>query len=176
MRFASFGVSLVICAMALGADEPSEQHRLAATLLDAMNMEVQINASFEAAKAAIPAQLKQMEAIMPAAPKGEKHALRAEQTKKMMEEAMAMIAEEMKWERVKADYINLYAETFSANELNELIAFYRSPAGQSLVAKQPELNRRATEMAQKSIVRLMSRIVAMPDLSKPPELFAPEAD
>ena len=161
MRVIAFSAAVVFCALAFGADEPNEQHHLAAELLDAMNMEAQVSQSFEVAKAAIPAQMKQMEAVMPAGPKGEKRGLQAEQTKKMMDKMMDMFAEEMKWEKIKADYIELYAETFSTAELEDLVVFYRSPAGKALVAKQPELARKSMEMSQKSMVRLMPKIIAM---------------
>jgi hypothetical protein len=161
MRLTSFAAALVICAAAVGAEEPSERHRLAADLLDAMDMGTQITASFEAMKGVIPAQLKQMEALAPAAPNGVKPAIAADQQKKMMDKVMEMCAEEMKWEKVKPDYINLYAETFSAEELKELIAFYQSPAGKAFMAKQPELMQKSMQLSQKSMMRLMPKIMAM---------------
>jgi hypothetical protein len=85
----------------------------------------------------------------------------AEQTTKMMDAMLEMIAAETSWEKVKADYVTLYADTFSAAELAELIAFYRSPAGKAFVAKQSELTRKSIAMPQKSTLRLMPKIMAM---------------
>ena len=161
MRWISFSAAVLFCGLAFGADEASDRARLAADLLDAMNMEAQVSQSFEAAKAAIPAQMKQMQSFLPAGPNGERRGLPTEQTEKMMDRMLGMIATEMSWAKVKADYVALYADTFTADELEELLAFYRSPAGKAFVAKQPELTRKSVEMSQKSMLRLMPKIIAM---------------
>ena len=161
MRWISFSAAVLFCGLAFGADEASDRARLAADLLDAMNMEAQVSQSFEAAKAAIPAQMKQMQSFLPAGPNGEKRGLPTEQTEKMMDRMLGMIATEMSWEKVKADYVALYADTFTADELEELLAFYRSAAGKSFVAKQPLLTRKSVAMSQKSMLRLMPKIIAM---------------
>ena len=165
MRLIALAVAIVFCGLAYGADQPSEQHGLAADLLDAMDMESQVSKSYEAIKAMIPVQRKQMETFVPAGPKDEKSELRTERANEIMNKStdkmMDMMAEEMKWDNVKGDYIDLYAETFSVTELKELVAFYRSPAGRALVAKQPELNRKLMEMSQKSMMRLMPKIIAI---------------
>ncbi|MBU6222619.1 MAG: DUF2059 domain-containing protein [Planctomycetes bacterium] len=161
MRWISLSAAVLFCGLAFGADEASDRARLAADLLDAMNMEAQVSQSFEAAKAAIPAQMKQMQSFLPAGPNGEKRGLPTEQTEKMMDRMLGMIATEMSWEKVKADYVALYADTFTADELEELLAFYRSAAGKSFVAKQPLLTRKSVAMSQKSMLRLMPKIIAM---------------
>ena len=161
MRWISFSAAVLFCGLAFGADEASDRARLAADLLDAINMETQVSQSFEAAKAAIPAQMKQMQSFLPAGPNGEKRGLPAEQTEKMMDRMLGMITTEMSWEKVKADYVTLYADTFTAAELEELLAFYRSPAGKSFVAKQPLLTQKSVAMSQKSMLRLMPKIIAM---------------
>ena len=102
-----------------------------------------------------------MESLLPAGPNGERRGLPTEQTTMMMDKMMDMIATEMSWEKVKADYVALYADTFTADELEELLAFYRSAAGKSFVAKQPLLTRKSVEMSQKSMLRLMPKIIAM---------------
>jgi TolB protein len=94
-------------------------------------------------------------------PNGERRGLQAEQTTKMMDAMLETIAAELSWDKVKADYVALYADTFSAAELADLIAFYRSPAGKAFVAKQPELTRKSIAMSQKSMLRLMPKIMTM---------------
>jgi hypothetical protein len=45
--------------------------------------------------------------------------------------------------------IDLYAEAFTVQELTELVAFYESPTGQSLMAKSVILSRQSGEMVQR---------------------------
>ena len=43
------------------------------------------------------------------------------------------------WEKVKPMFISIYAETFTAEELQGMIAFFKSPLGQKWIEKQPQL-------------------------------------
>src|ERR1035437_650897 len=69
------------------------------------------------------------------------------QTNRMME----MMAQELSWNKMKDDYIALYAETFTEDEMKGMIAFYKSPAGQAFTKKHPELSKRSMELSRKLI-------------------------
>jgi hypothetical protein len=79
------------------------------------------------------------------------------QTDKMLD----MMAQELSWDKMKEDYITLYADTFTEEELKGVIAFYKSPAGQAFLKKQPELMKRSMEMSQKLMLQVMPKIHAM---------------
>jgi hypothetical protein len=72
---------------------------------------------------------------------------------KFIEKYTAATAEYMTWDRFKPLYMNVYRETFTQEDVNGILKFYQSPAGQSYVAKMPTL---------------MSKIMQqMPDLMTP---------
>jgi hypothetical protein len=50
---------------------------------------------------------------------------------------------------------------FSQEEIDGLIAFYQTPAGQSLVSKQPELAKRTMTILQQCMAPVMQRIQKM---------------
>ena len=50
-----------------------------------------------------------------------------------------IIGETVTMERLKPIYIKLYTEYFTEEEVEALTAFYRTPAGQSLITKMPQL-------------------------------------
>jgi uncharacterized protein len=70
------------------------------------------------------------------------------------DKTMAVIEAEMSWDRLKEDYIKVYAETFTVEEMNGIIAFYHSPAGKAFAAKQPELNKGMMKISQKMMMRV----------------------
>jgi len=74
---------------------------------------------------------------------------------------MDMLAQEFSWDKLKEDYITLYAETFTEDEMKGAIAFYKSPAGQAFITKQPEVVRRSMELSQKMMMQIMPKIQAM---------------
>jgi hypothetical protein len=77
------------------------------------------------------------------------------------EKIVDLVASELSWEKVKADYISLYSETLTEEELKAAITFYKTPEGQSFISKQPELMKRAMELNQKLMMKIMPRIQEM---------------
>lgn len=51
--------------------------------------------------------------------------------------AVAIVQNELTMPKLKPMYIDIYAKSFTQEEINGLIAFYDSPAGKAYVAKMP---------------------------------------
>lgn len=64
-----------------------------------------------------------------------------------------IISEYLKFDRLKPVYIKLYSETFTQEEVDGLVAFYKTPAGKALIIKMPKL--------------MQSLMAAMPELLSP---------
>ena len=159
-------MGLMLCATA-GLAQENARATLAEELLIAMDMPNSIEKSFAMMKQMLPAQMEKMNQ---AAGSAKTSANLSEQTTKMMD----MMAEALSWDKIKADYVALYAETFTAAELKDLIAFYKSPAGQAFTKKQPELTRRSVEMSQKLMMQVMPKIQAMAkEMATPAPASAP---
>jgi hypothetical protein len=73
----------------------------------------------------------------------------------------AILKEELSWDKVKDQYVRAYREMFSQEEIDGLIAFYQTPAGQSLMNKQPELTNRTMAILQQRMAPVMQRIQKM---------------
>lgn len=149
----SIAAMLVLGVMCVSAQE-TQRRAMAEELLNVMNMQDTIEKSFAMVKQMIPAQMEKMKQVtgdtnMPANV--------SSQTDKIMD----MLAKEMSWNKMKADYITLYAETFTEQELKDTVAFYKSPTGQAFIKKQPELMKRSMEISQKVIMQIMPKIQAM---------------
>ena len=144
---------LVLSVVGVNAQEASRR-AMAEELLNLMNVQETIEKSFAMIKQMIPAQTEKIKQVtgqtnMPANVSG--------QADKMMD----MMAQELSWDKMKEDYIALYADTFTEEELKGIIAFYKSPAGQAFTKKQPELTKRSMEMSQKFMLQVMPKIQAM---------------
>ncbi len=66
--------------------------------------------------------------------------------------------EEMSFEKMKDDYIDIYVRTFTPGELDGLLAFYRSPVGSRFIQKLPELMQASLEVSMKRAQEMMPRI------------------
>ncbi len=136
---------------------------LAEELLNEMHMKENLERSFAMVKKMMPAQMEKI--MKQTAGKENEPSNGKKMTDKMtkvQDKIMDDVAEElMSWEKIKDDYITLYAETFTEEELKGVIAFYKSPAGQAFTKKQPELMKRTMELTQKRMLQWMPKIQAL---------------
>jgi len=146
-------VGLGLAVLSANAQEASRR-AMAEELLNLMNMQESIEKSFATVKQMIPMQTEKM---MRATGQTNMPSNVSSQTDKMMD----MMAQELSWDKMKEDYIVLYAETFTEDEMKGIIAFYKSPAGQAFTKKQPELMKRSMELSQKLMMQIMPKIHAM---------------
>jgi hypothetical protein len=80
---------------------------------------------------------------------------------KQQAKMIGIMKEEVSWNKMKDLYVQVYRETFSQEEIDGLIAFYRTPVGRSFVDKQPELMKRTMTIMQQRMGPMMQRIQKM---------------
>jgi hypothetical protein len=49
----------------------------------------------------------------------------------------AWMEEEISWKKLKPQYVRIYQESYSQEEIDGMLAFYKSPAGQATINKMP---------------------------------------
>lgn len=78
-----------------------------------------------------------------------------------MHQAMNLSETEMSWKSLEPEYERIYAATFSIQELDAIIAFYKSPAGQAMLDKTPELTQDSMQVVQRRMVELQPKMRAL---------------
>jgi hypothetical protein len=82
------------------------------------------------------------------------------ESRKMIEASMKTTLEKFSWKKMENMFVDIYAEVLTVEELEGIIAFYESPAGQKFVAKQPELTAKTMEKMQTVMAEIMPAIQA----------------
>ena len=77
-----------------------------------------------------------------------------------MHEYMGIMKEELSWDRFKDTYARIYSETFTQEEVDGLLAFYRSPAGQAMIDKMPLVMQKSMALTQERMGPLVQRLQA----------------
>ncbi|RDZ26770.1 DUF2059 domain-containing protein [Lysobacter silvisoli] len=67
----------------------------------------------------------------------------------------AQLRKTLAWPKLEPIYRDIYRQTFSGEDMDALIAFYTSPAGQNLLDKMPSLMQNTMNAMQKLIVPMM---------------------
>ena len=83
------------------------------------------------------------------------------QIQRDMQEMNALVRAEMSWDKLEDPLIALYGNVFSEAELQDIIEFYQSPAGQKMLKRQPELIQGTMVMMQEQMQSLMPKIKAL---------------
>lgn len=68
------------------------------------------------------------------------------------------IQKEINWTKMKESYVKLYTETFSQDEINGLITFYKSPTGQMLLDRMPEVTQKAAQINQQQLGPVVEKL------------------
>lgn len=89
----------------------------------------------------------------------------------------ALVSEKVGWKALEPDFVDLYATTYTEEELDGILAFYKSPVGQKMLEKTPELMARGVQISQRRMAELQPQLNQMledfmkqiaADASKPP--------
>ena len=66
--------------------------------------------------------------------------------------------DEINWETVEPKIAEIYQHALSQQDVDGIIAFYQSPAGQSFVKKMPEITLQTMTMMQTTMVPMLKKI------------------
>ena len=68
------------------------------------------------------------------------------------------LKKEMSWDKLKGQYIKLYSDIFTQEEIDAQLAFYDSPAGRSIIEKIPVLTQKSMALGQQTMAPMMQRL------------------
>ncbi len=88
----------------------------------------------------------------------------AEQMQTLMERALTFIDERIGYETLKPDYIELYTDTYSEEDLVALTEFMESPLGQRFLDKTPELMNNTSLLVQERMGDAMPELLELMQL------------
>lgn len=57
----------------------------------------------------------------------------------------------MSWKSLEADFVRIYVETFTAQELRDLADFYRTPTGKKALETMPKLMEKGAKIGQQRV-------------------------
>ena|ERR1700676_488942 len=147
---AVFVLALLLAAPHARSQESTKEAKIQ-RLLTVMNADNMIDQMFEQIKAMTASQV-------PPGVSPEQIAKAHEIQNKIMDVVKAHIS----WEKMRPQYVKLYAETFTDEEVNGMLAFYESPAGRAMLEKMPALVTKIMEVAQgqmKDVLPEIQRII-----------------
>lgn len=80
---------------------------------------------------------------------------------KFQQKLMGIMRDELAYDKMKELYVKAYREVFTQDEVDGLIAFYKSPVGKAYVDKLPVVMKRAGSEMQSRIGPMIQKLNAM---------------
>jgi len=69
-----------------------------------------------------------------------------------------LVDEQLGWKAMQPAFVDLYAKSFTEQELDAIVAFYRTPAGVALLGKMPSIDAQATQLAKSRMDALQPKL------------------
>ena len=76
-------------------------------------------------------------------------------------EMTAMMKDLLAWEKLEPLYVRVYQKTFTQQELDGMLAFYKTPVGAAMVAKMPAVMQNTMEEMQSLMGPVMEKMQRM---------------
>jgi hypothetical protein len=76
-------------------------------------------------------------------------------------DVVAAMKEEFTWEKLEPMYVRIYQKSFTQVEVDGMIGFYKTPAGQAVISKMPLVMRNSMNEAMQMMGPMMKRIESM---------------
>ncbi|MBV9742586.1 MAG: DUF2059 domain-containing protein [Acidobacteriia bacterium] len=71
---------------------------------------------------------------------------------------VALMAEALNPQKHKEQFLRLYDETFTTEEIQGILDFYKTPAGEAMLKKMPELTNRSVALGMQMMTSIMPEI------------------
>lgn len=134
--------ALVCCSPLLRADEAAQRATAAEELLKAMHMGEVLKSLLAQRREAI---TKKIPSFLPKDSSPETVQLFQQTTPKIMD----IVDKHYSWESLRPDFIQIYSEVFTEQEIKDLTVFYKSPIGQKLYEETPVITAKIIQILQK---------------------------
>jgi hypothetical protein len=79
----------------------------------------------------------------------------------LQEKILQTVDAQVGWRVLEPQYVRLYTDTYTEEEINGIVAFYKTPAGAAMIAKSPELSAKSLQLVQSKMAALQPQLKQM---------------
>lgn len=80
---------------------------------------------------------------------------------KRQAELVGLMKELLDWNKLEPMYVRIYQKSFSQQEVDGMIAFYKTPAGQAVIGKMPAVMQNTMDEMQQMMAPVMQKMQRM---------------
>ncbi|MBC3875154.1 DUF2059 domain-containing protein [Undibacterium flavidum] len=76
----------------------------------------------------------------------------------MQKELATLLKNEMTWETIEPMFLEIYKKSFTQKEIEGMLSFYQSPAGQAVIKKMPLVMQMTMQMMERRMAVMMPKL------------------
>jgi len=154
-RVAALLVLFLSFPLCLHADEASKHAKLD-ELFSMMHMDAMMQQMMDAMQQQMTTSMQQM-AGKDMTPEAQAQAA------DMQKQVFALIESNLSWKSMEPAYADIYDKNFTEAQIDDILAFYKSPTGAVMLQKMPELATAGMQIAQERMQTLQPQLKALVD-------------
>jgi uncharacterized protein len=77
---------------------------------------------------------------------------------RVQQKSFDLVMKELSWEKLQGEFIKVYAEVFTAKELQGMVTFYRSELGRTIINKMPLLQQKLMPVMQQKMMKIIPKL------------------
>jgi hypothetical protein len=135
-------VMLAVASVAARADDASKQAKVR-ELFVTMRMEHMLDQMLTSIQRQVVAVAQMSPDVDKMTPEQKKL------TQNFVNQSMKIVSDSVGWTSLEPEYVKLYAATYSEEEIDGILAFYKSPVGQKMLEMTPQLSAGGMDIVQK---------------------------
>jgi hypothetical protein len=151
MKYLLASVLMLASTLPLMADEASKAQKIE-ELLVLTKADKMIDQVFDQINNAVMTQMSSP--AMPADMDPQRKQMALDVQKQLMD----LLRRKLAWDKMKPQYVRIYSESFSEEEVSAMVSFYRTPAGKSMLEKLPMVMAKSMELVQPMMKDIMPEI------------------
>ncbi len=74
------------------------------------------------------------------------------------QKVLGIVKDGINWAKVKPQFVDIYAATYTEQDIDGMLAFYRSPVGQKMLQSQATLSAKSQAVAQQQMQELQPKL------------------
>ena len=78
--------------------------------------------------------------------------------KEFTDKIQNLVFSAVSWDKLEPQYTKIYADAYSEQQLDDILAFYKSPTGQAMVEKNPVILKESSAVAQQHLEAVMPEL------------------
>lgn len=78
-----------------------------------------------------------------------------------MSRVSALMRQEMSWDRMREPIIDIYLKHYTEKEIQDMLAFYKTETGQSMVSKMPVVINESMQLTQQMLQNFMPKLMVL---------------